>query len=58
MGKIITIQFRRSRPPRRLNDDRWLEWPPARPAVVVFPKRHTPKPKAKIGQPTLVASGK
>jgi hypothetical protein len=41
MAKIIPLRFRRPRLPRRLlNDGWWLEAPPARGAVVVFPKRH------------------
>jgi hypothetical protein len=40
MARIIPIKFRRSRLPRRLlNDGWWLEAPPARGAVVAFPKR-------------------
>jgi hypothetical protein len=59
MGKIIRIQFRRSRLPwRLLNDGWWLESTPARPAVIVFPKRATPKPKRKAAHLTLVTSGK
>jgi hypothetical protein len=57
MGKIITIPFRRSRLPRRLlNDGWWLESPPVRPSVIAFPKRNTPKPKAR--HLTLVTPGK
>jgi hypothetical protein len=41
MAKIIPIRFRRSRLPRRLlKDGWWLETPPARGAVVAFPKRN------------------
>jgi len=41
MAKIIPVQFRRSRLPRRLlKDGWWLEAPPARGAVVEFPKRN------------------
>jgi hypothetical protein len=41
MAKIIPLRFRRSRLPRRLlNDGWWLEAPPARGAVVAFPKRN------------------
>jgi hypothetical protein len=59
MGKIITVQFRRSRLPRRLvNDGWWLETPPAQTSVVAFPKRNAPKPKPKAGHLTLVTSGK
>jgi hypothetical protein len=40
MAKIIPLRFRRSQLPRRLlNDGWWLEAPPARGAVVAFPKR-------------------
>jgi hypothetical protein len=59
MGKIITIQFRRSRLPRRLLDDGWwLESPPVRPSVIAFPKRNTAKPKPKARHLTLVTPGK
>jgi hypothetical protein len=51
MAKIITIQFRRSRLPRRLlNDGWWLEQPPARPSVIALPKRNTPRPTAKAAR--------
>jgi hypothetical protein len=59
MGRIIRIQFRRSRLPRRLlNDGWWLESPPARRAVIAFPKHDARKPKRKAAHLTLVASGK
>jgi len=63
MAKIITIQFRRSHLPRRLlRDGWWLESPPARPAVVAFPRREAPKPKPavkpKFRHLTLVHPGK
>ena len=59
MGKIIIVQFQRSRLPRRLlTDGWWLETPPAQTSVVVFPKRDVPKPKPKAGHLTLVTSGK
>jgi hypothetical protein len=46
MAKIIPVQFRRSRLPRRLlNDGWWLESKPARPSVITFRKPVTPKPK-------------
>ena len=55
MGKVITIQFRRSRLPRRLlNDGWWLESKAARPSVIVFPKRRLPDPKPAIRHLTLV----
>jgi hypothetical protein len=60
MAKIIPVQFRRSRLPRRLlNDGWWLEAPPARPSIIGFPKRNPPgpKPKSKAGHLTLVTSG-
>jgi hypothetical protein len=58
MGKIIKVQFRRSRLPRRLLDDGWwLESPPARPSVIALPKRK-PKPRPKAAHLTLVSSGK
>jgi hypothetical protein len=45
MGKIIRIQFRRSRLPRRLlNDGWWLETPPTTPSVIAFPKPGPLKP--------------
>jgi hypothetical protein len=59
MAKIITIQFRRSRLPRRLlNDGWWLESLPVRPSVIAFPKRNTSKPKPKARHLTLVTPGK
>jgi hypothetical protein len=65
MAKIITIQFRRSQLPRRLlRDGWWLESPPARPAVIAFPKhdapngRPRPKVKSKVRHLTLVHPGK
>jgi hypothetical protein len=60
MGKIITVQFQRSRLPRRLlRDGWWLETPPpVRTSVVAFPKPHAPKPKPRDRHLTLVTSGK
>jgi hypothetical protein len=59
MAKIISIQFRRSRLPRRLpSHGWWLESPPVRPCVIAFPKRNAPKPKRKVHHLTLVTSGK
>ncbi len=59
MAKIITIQFRRSRLPRRLlNDGWWLESKPSRPTVISFPKRNTLEPKAKVVRLILVNPGK
>jgi hypothetical protein len=59
MGKIITIQFRRSRLLRRwLNDDRWLESPPVRLSVIAFPNRHAPAAKPKVRHLILVHPGK
>jgi hypothetical protein len=59
MGKIITIQFRRSRLPRRLlNDGWWLESPPVPPSITAFPKPGLPKPKRKVRHLTLVHPGK
>jgi hypothetical protein len=59
MGKIITLQFRRSRLPRRLlNDGWWLEQPPVRPSVIAFPKPKPSKPGPKARHLTLVTSGK
>ena len=61
MGKIIIVNFGRSRLPRRLlNDGWWLESPPARRSVIAFPKRDAPKPKSKrrVRHLTLVTSGK
>jgi hypothetical protein len=58
MGKIITVQFRRSRLPKRLlNDGWWLEQPPG-PSVVAFPKHNASKPKPKVRHLTLVTSRK
>jgi hypothetical protein len=63
MGKIITVQFRRSQLPRRLlNDGWWLETPPARRSVIAFPKRTAPRanaePRPRVRHLTLVTSGK
>jgi hypothetical protein len=59
MVKIISIQFRRSRLPRRLlRDGWWLESPPARRSVIAFPKRNSPKPTTRPSHLTLVHSGK
>jgi hypothetical protein len=63
MAKIIPVQFRRSRLPRRLlNDGWWLESKPARPSVIAFPKPVTagprPKPNSKVLHLTLVTPGK
>jgi len=59
MGEIIIIDFGPSRLPRRLLEDGWwLESPPARPSVIVFPKRDAPKPKRRVRHLTLVTSGK
>jgi hypothetical protein len=46
MAKIIPVQFRPSRLPRRLlNDGWWLESTPVRPSVVSFPTRNSSKPE-------------
>jgi hypothetical protein len=59
MGKIISIQFRRSRLPRRLlKDGWWLEAPPVRASVIGFPKPNPPKPKPRVMHLTLVHPGK
>jgi len=59
MGRIIHIQFSRSRLPRRLlKDGWWLETPPARPRVLTLPKIKLPKPTPKIRHLTLVHPGK
>jgi hypothetical protein len=59
MGKVITVQFRKSRLPRRLlRDGWWLETPPASTSVVAFPKRDPSRPKRKARHLTLVTSGK
>jgi hypothetical protein len=63
MAKIISVQFKRSRLPRRLlNDGWWLESKPARPSVIVFPQPITPKPEpnftATVRHLTLVTSEK
>jgi hypothetical protein len=59
MGKIINIQFRRSRLPRLLlNDGWWLKAPPVRSSVIALPKRGAPAPHPKVRHLTLVRSGK
>jgi hypothetical protein len=63
MAKIIPVQFRRSRLPRRLlNDGWWLETKPTRRGVIAFPTAvaRQPKPHGKPKAPhlTLVTSGK
>jgi hypothetical protein len=59
MGKIITVQFRRSRLPRRLvNDGWWLVSKPVRPSLIAFPKRTSPKPRPRVRHLTLVDPGK
>jgi hypothetical protein len=59
MGKIITVQFRRSRLPRRLvNDGWWLESKPVRPSLIALPKRTAPKPRPRVRHLTLVGPGK
>jgi hypothetical protein len=61
MGKIIIVQFQRSRLPRRLlNDGWWLETPPIPSSVVAFLKRNAPKSKStsKPRHLTLITSGK
>jgi hypothetical protein len=63
MGKIIIVQFRRPRLPRRLLDDGWwLETPPAPSSVIALPKRSSPKdqakPTPKVRHLTLITPGK
>jgi hypothetical protein len=63
MAKIIPVQFRSSRLPRRLlNDGWWLESKPVRPSVITFPEPITPKPRpesrAAVRHLTLVTSEK
>jgi len=63
MGKIIIVQFRRSRLPRRLLNDGWWLGTPATPSpVIAFPKHNTPKSESKANSKprhlTLVTSGK
>jgi len=59
MGKIITIQFQKSRLPRRLlRDGWWLESPRTRPSIIAFPRSLSPKPKPKVRHLTLVHPGK
>src|ERR1700742_3762562 len=49
MGKVITVQFRRSNLPRRLLDDGWwLESSPARRIVIALPERRPPDPKPRL----------
>jgi hypothetical protein len=55
MGKVITVQFRRSILPRRLLDDGWwLESKPARPVVVALPNRRPSGPKPRPAHLILV----
>jgi hypothetical protein len=55
MAKIIPVQFRRSRLPRRLlNDGWWLESKPVQRGVVIFPKPVTAKPKPRARHLTVV----
>jgi hypothetical protein len=57
MGKIITVRFRRSRLPRRLlNDGWWLETPPARGAVIAFPKPKPSEPGPRVRHLTLITN--
>jgi hypothetical protein len=59
MAKIIPVQFRRSRLPRRLlNDGWWLETKPARRGVIAFPTPVARQPKRKVPYLILVTSGK
>jgi hypothetical protein len=64
MAKIIPVQFRSSRLPRRLlKDGWWLETTPVRPRVIAFPARSPPAPKPtgshpKCGHLTLVTPEK
>jgi hypothetical protein len=59
MGKVITVQFRKSQLPRRLlRDGWWLETPPAPTSVVTLPKRDASRPKRKARHLTLVTTGK
>jgi len=46
MGKVITVQFRRSRLPRRLLEDGWWLEPSPRRRIIAFPKPETPGPGA------------
>jgi hypothetical protein len=61
MGKIIAVQFRQTRLPRRLlNDGWWLESPPARSSLIAFPKNDTPrrstKPARRVRHLTLITN--
>jgi hypothetical protein len=57
MGKIITVQFRRSRLPQRLLEDGWwLETPPTRQSVVAMPKRDAAKPGPGVRRLTLITN--
>ena len=59
MGKVITVQFRRSILPRRLLDDGWwLESKPARPVVIALPNRHPSDPKPRLPHLILIKSEK
>jgi hypothetical protein len=59
MAKIIPIRFRRL-PRRLLNDGWWLEAPPARPAIIAFPKlgptRSGAVPNRRIRHLTLITN--
>jgi hypothetical protein len=60
MGKIITVQFRRSRLPRRLLRDGWWLEPSPRRRVIAFPKHETLRPGAastrKVRHLTLITN--
>jgi hypothetical protein len=64
MAKIIFVQFRPSRLPRRLlNDGWWLATKPVRLSVIAFPTRSPPAPEPASSHPkrrhlTLVSSEK
>jgi hypothetical protein len=55
MGKVITVEFRRSILPRRLLDDGWwLQSKPPRSVVIALPDRRSPDPKPRPAHLTPV----
>jgi hypothetical protein len=55
MGKVITVQFRRSILPRRLLDDGWwLESKSRGSVVIALPNRRPPDPKSRPPHLTLI----
>jgi hypothetical protein len=57
MGKVITIQFRRTKLPRRLlNEGWWLEPDPPQRRVIAFRRPPRPKRERKANHLGLVIS--